>query len=105
MAFSTELLPASASAVNPLQLKNVYDIAQSVGEQFQVLIERFGNSHLATLIDTVVNVLEHLEVFVEENQKLQARKCQLLLENDNLLKELEELKRECQKNAVSLAPS
>lgn len=84
-----------------LQLKDVYDIAQSVGESFQLLIQRFGNASFAELVNTVVNALEHLETFVQENQKLQARLCKLLLGNDKLLKDNEKLKAESQENLVS----
>lgn len=90
-----------ASEMQPtLQLKEVYDIAQSVGEQFQALIQKFGDSYLAELLDTVVGILEHLENFVQGNQKLQARLCKLLLDNDSLLKENELLKAESQKATV-----
>lgn len=90
---ASELLPA-------LQLKDVYAIAQSVGEQFQSLIQQFGNTYLAELVNTVVGVLEHLETLVQDNQKLQARICKLLLNNDSLLKESEHLKAEAKKNDV-----
>ncbi len=90
------------SEVQPtLQLKDVYDTAQSVGEQFQILIQQFGNSYFAELVNTVVDVLEHLENFVQDNQKQQARVCKLLLENDSLLKENQRLKDEAVNNAVS----
>ena len=91
-----------ASDLQPtLQLKDVYDIAQSVGEAFQLLIKRFGDSSFVDLVNTVVNVLEHLETYVQDNQKLQAQLCKLLLDNDKLLKENETLRTESQKNTVS----
>ena len=85
-----------------LQVKDVYDIAQSVGEQFQVLIQHFGISYLGELVNTVVDALEHLETYVQDNQKLQTRVVKVLLDNDNLIKENELLKAESQKNAVSI---
>lgn len=91
----------ASELVAALQLKDVYDIAQSVGEQFQLLVERFGNACMAELVNTVVGALEHLEMFVQDNQKLQARVCKLLLDNDSLLKESEQLKTESLTNAVS----
>ena len=90
-----------ASVQPSLQLKDVYDTAQSVGEQFQKLIEQFGNSYFAELVTTVVEVLEHLETLVQDNQKLQARVCKLLLDNDNILKENQKLKDEAVNNIVS----
>lgn len=91
-----------ASELQPvLQLKDVYDIAQNVGEHFQLLIQRFGNASFSELVNIVVNVLEHLETFVQENQKLQARLCKLLLDNDKFLKDNEKLKAESQHNSVS----
>ncbi len=93
-----------ASEMQPiLQLKDVYDIAQSVGEHFQQLTQRFGNASFVDLVNTVVNSLEHLETFIQSNQKLQARVCKLLLDNDSLLKENDNLKIESLKNAVSAA--
>lgn len=83
-----------------LLLKDVYDRAQLVGEQFQTLIQQFGNSYFGELVNTVVDVLEHLENFVQDNQKLQARVCKLLLENDTLLKENQKLKDEATHNTV-----
>lgn len=93
----------ASELVMALQLKDVYDIAQSIGEQFQQLVQRVGNTCMAELVNTVVSVLEHLETFVQDNQKLQARVCKLLLDNDSLLKENEQLNIESQKNAVSYA--
>ena len=90
----------ASEIVAVLQLKDVYDIAQSVGEQFQLLVQRFGSGCLAELVNTVVRALEHLETFVQGNQKLQARVCKLLLDNDSLLKENEQLKTESQKQDV-----
>lgn len=84
-----------------LQLKDVYDIAQLVGEQFQTLIQQFGNSYLAEVVNTVVGALEHLETLVQDNQQLQARICKLMLDNDSLLKEGELLKAETKKNNVN----
>ena len=83
-----------------LQMKDVYDKAQLVGEQFQTLIQQFGNTYFGELVDTVVEVLEHLENFVQDNQKLQARVCKLLLENDTLLKENQKLKDEAAHHIV-----
>lgn len=90
-----------ASELQPIKkLKDVYEIAQLVGEQFQSLMERFGNSHFVELVNTVVNSLEHLETCFQDNQKLQARTCKLLLDNDSLLKENEQLKARSKKNDV-----
>lgn len=96
-----QLLAMASELQSALQLKDVYDLAQNVGERFQLLIQRFGNSSFTELVNVVVNTLEHLETFVQDNQKLQARLCKLLLENDRLLKDNEKLKTESQQNLVS----
>lgn len=92
---------ASNEPPNALQLKDVYSVAQLVGEQFQKLITRFGNTYTADLVDTVIGALEHLEGSVEEVNRLKTRLCKLLLENDNLVKEKEKIKVDLQNNAVS----
>ena len=90
-----------ASELQPiLQLKDVYDIAQNIGEQFQALIQRVGNASCAELVSTVVGALEHLEAFVQDNQKLQARVCRLILDSDSLLKENERLKTDSKRHSV-----
>lgn len=74
----------------PLQLTDVYEIAEKVGEHFQQLISQFGPTHLTTLIPTVVGALEHLETSVQESHSLQISNRKLMLKNDNLAKEREE---------------
>ena len=74
----------------PLQLTDVYEIAEKVGEHFQQLIGQFGPTHLTTLIPAVVGALEHLETAIQENHSLQIRNRKLMLMNDSLTKEREE---------------
>ena len=94
-------LTVELHTVQLFQLKDVYAIAQEVGEQFHGLIQQFGNSYLSDLVNTVVHTLELLETSVGNNQELQARTCKLLLDNDTLVKENQRLKVEAQKNSVS----
>ena len=84
-----------------LQLKDVYRIAQQIGEQFQKLIKNLGSSYTEDLLDTVIKSLEHLENYVEEVNKLKRRVCKLLLDNDNSVKENERMKLDLDKNTVS----
>lgn len=70
-----------------LQLTDVYLIAEKVGEQFEELIKQFGTVHMGAVIPTVVNSLEHLERFVEENQRLEISNRKLLLQVDSLAQE------------------
>lgn len=72
-----------------LLLPDVYDIAKKVGEEFQRIIGEFGGNCVATLVPTVVDALEYLEMYVEEHQALQAQNYKLLLENDSLMRERE----------------
>ncbi len=84
--------PVDARGLTNLQLKDVYDIAQRVGEEFQNLIANFGNSHTATLVETVIAVLEHLENTVDLSNQLRMKHCQMLLDRDNLVRDQEEMK-------------
>ena len=70
-----------------LKLSDVCDIATTVGQEFHRLIGEFGSTTLSVLVPTVVGALEHLEVYVEEYQKLQTQNCKLRLENDHLAAE------------------
>lgn len=74
-----------------LQMKDIYDLAQKVGEQFHHLLSQFGNTYLAEHISTVVKALEYLETTFEENQRLQVKNGKLMLDNDNLAREIREL--------------
>lgn len=74
-----------------LQMKDIYDLAQKVGEQFHRLLGQFGNTYLAEHISTVVLALEYLEGTFEENQRLQVKNGKLMLDNDNLAREIREL--------------
>ena len=82
---------ASESTPPQLQMKNIYDLAQKVGEQFHQLLGQFGNTYLAEHISTVVKVLEYLETTFEENQRLLVKNGKLTLENDTLAREIREL--------------
>ena len=84
-----------------LQLSEVYDIARKVGEEFQRIIGEFGGRCVATLVPTVVEALEYLEIYVEEYQTLQTRNYKLLLENDSLAMEREQRIRLATENEVS----
>ena len=84
-----------------LQLSDVYEIATSVGQEFQRLIGEFGSTTMSVLVSTVVGALEHLEVYVEEYQKLRTQNCKLRLENDHLATEKDDGKKLAAKNEVS----
>ena len=84
-----------------IQLKDVYNIAQKVGEEFQTLIQKFGGSHTAMLVEMVIAILEHLENLVDVANHIQIKHCQLLLHRDNLLREKEEIKVSFQSISVS----
>ena len=90
----TDLSPAMASGTPvvavKLHINDVYDIAEKVGEQFQLLIQQFGATPLSSVIPPVVGALEHLERFVEENQRLDISNKKLLLQVDSLACEKEQ---------------
>ncbi len=85
------IAPASEMPLQvSLQLTDVYLIAEKVGEQFEQLIKQFGSIHMGVVIPTVINSLEHLERFVEENQRLEIGNRKLMLQVDSLAQEKEE---------------
>ncbi len=73
-----------------LQLTDVYEIAEKVGEQFEQLIKQFGSVHMGTVIPMVISSLEHLEQFVEDHQRLEISNRKLLLQVDSLAQEREQ---------------
>lgn len=91
----------ASTKVCKLELPEVYDIARKVGEEFQRIIGEFGGRCVATLVPTVIEALEYLEIYVEEYQSLQTRNYKLLLENDSLAMEREQRIRLATENEVS----
>ena len=52
-----------------LTVVDVYDIAASLGRDFESIINTYGVESIAELMPKIINVLEHLEVLVSRNQK------------------------------------
>ncbi|VDP94363.1 unnamed protein product [Echinostoma caproni] len=44
---------------------DVYDIAASIGKEFEAIIDRYGPDSVATLMPKVISVLEELEDFAQ----------------------------------------
>ena len=74
-------------AVDRFQLRDVHELAQRIGAEFKQIIEEYGGTCVSRLLPVVTDSLEHLESHVEENKRLRAANCQLILENDRLARE------------------
>ena len=89
MAATVDIHSLTATSI---QMKDVYNIAQRVGEEFQSLIEKFGCTHTAAIVELVVGILELLESSVDFSHNLQMKQCSMLLDRDNLIRDKEEMK-------------
>ena len=48
---------------------DIYDIAASIGKEFEMLIDNYGTESVTELMPKVITVLEQLEVLVTKNEK------------------------------------
>ena len=55
--------------MNSLHVVDVYDMAISIGKEFEVIIDQYGSDVLAKLMPQVILVLEHLESLAGKSQK------------------------------------
>ena len=58
-----------ASPTNNLSVVDVYDIAASIGKEFELIIDNHGPEAVTELMPKVITVLEHLENLASRNQK------------------------------------
>jgi hypothetical protein len=73
-----------------LRLTDVHATAETVGQEFRKLTDRFGMECVAELLSPVVQALEWLEAYVESYQQLQTTVSELEMENDTLEYEREQ---------------
>ena len=57
------------SPTNGLHVVDVYDMAISIGKEFEMIIDKYGSDALAKLMPQVILVLEHLESLAGRSQK------------------------------------
>ena len=60
--------PMAAQSLN-LTVVDVYDLAASIGKEFETIIDNYGPEVVTELMPKVINVLEHLEILSTRNQK------------------------------------
>ena len=58
-----------------------------VGKHMQTIASEYGAQLLEPLAELVIRALEHLEWYVEENERMRTVNCKLLLETDQLAAE------------------
>ena len=57
-----------ASRNHRLSVVDVYDIAASIGKEFEKIIDSYGPDAVTELMPKVINVLEHLEELTSKEQ-------------------------------------
>ena len=97
MAKSTASTPVSSrnaknvkmngSVAGGLTLSEVYDMTADVGKHMQAIASEYGTRLLEPLAEMVIRALEHLEWYVEENERMRTVNCKLLLEADQVAAE------------------
>jgi deoxyribodipyrimidine photolyase-like uncharacterized protein len=58
-----------ASRNHRLSVVDVYDIAASIGKEFEKIIDNHGPEAVTELMPKVINVLEHLEELTNQEQE------------------------------------
>ena len=57
------------SSARGINVVDVYDIAASIGKEFETIIDTYGPQAVTELMPKVINILEHLEGLAGKNQK------------------------------------
>jgi len=65
----TTLLDPMAQQSHALSVVDVYDLAASIGKEFERIIDSHGPEAVTELMPKVITTLEHLEVLSNRNQK------------------------------------
>lgn len=84
---SARRMKMNGSAARGLTLSDVYDMTADVGKHIQTIANEYGTQLLEPLAEIVIRALEHLEWYVEENERMRAVNCKLLLEADEVAAE------------------
>ncbi|ELT86990.1 hypothetical protein CAPTEDRAFT_132652 [Capitella teleta] len=58
-----------ASETDTLSPVDVYDIAATIGKEFEKIIDNYGPEAVTELMPKIITVLEHLEILSNNNQK------------------------------------
>lgn len=73
--------------VDGLTVVDVYDLAASLGRDFEAIINTYGVGCIAELMPKIINILEQLEVLVSRNQKDNAEIAELRYSVERLYSE------------------
>ncbi|MCP9259533.1 RILP (Rab7-Interacting Lysosomal Protein) [Dirofilaria immitis] len=84
---------------------DVYDLAASIGKDFERIIDEFGNDSVRQIMPKVISALETLESFANHNEKeneeiLMLKKTVERLENEKQVKQQDRIKFELELEAV-----
>ena len=58
-----------ASPPGPMSVADVYDLAASIGKEFEKIIDGYGPETITQLMPRVIYALEHLEILSNRNEK------------------------------------
>uniref|UniRef100_A0A915AFP3 RILP-like protein n=2 Tax=Parascaris univalens TaxID=6257 RepID=A0A915AFP3_PARUN len=95
----------SQSPSKHITVVDVYDLAASIGKDFERIIDQFGNDSVRQLMPKVISALETLESLANHNEReneeiLSLRKTVERLENEKQAKQQDRLKFEMELEAV-----
>ena len=76
-----------ASSCPTMTVVDVYDVAASIGKEFERIIDSYGPEAVTELMPKVINVLEQLEILASSNQKENAEISELRIDIERLTAE------------------
>lgn len=88
-----KFLSLQDNEVKKISTQEVYDIGKEIAQEMQRITADYGKGCLEGLVEKVVRTLEWLEICAVQNEELQKTKCQLLLKEDELVREKEKMKK------------
>nr|CAD2135853.1 unnamed protein product [Meloidogyne enterolobii] len=59
----------SSSPSKQLTVIDVYDLAESINRDFEILVEKYGNDSFESIVGKVISALETLEALAKYNDK------------------------------------
>ncbi|VDN54903.1 unnamed protein product [Dracunculus medinensis] len=95
----------SQSPSRHITVVDVYDLAASIGKDFERIIDLFGSDSVRQIMPKVISALETLEALANNNEKeneeiISLKKAVERLENDKYLKQQDRLKFEMELEAI-----
>uniref|UniRef100_A0A915PF91 Uncharacterized protein n=1 Tax=Setaria digitata TaxID=48799 RepID=A0A915PF91_9BILA len=105
VAVMTDVRSPADSPSRHITVVDVYDLAASIGKDFERIIDQFGNDSVRQIMPKVISALETLESLANHNEKeneeiLMLKKTVERLENEKQMKQQDRIKFELELEAV-----